>query len=89
MKVKQKKAEADQKVAESEGEARSKKALAEGEAQSILLKAKAQAEANRVLAESLTPVLVQYTAVEKWNGHLPTFSGTSPIPFINIGSTNK
>lgn len=89
LKVKQKKAEADQKVAEAEGESRSKKAIAEGEAQAILLKAEAQAKANRVLAESLTPVLVQYTTVEKWNGHLPTFSGVTPIPFINIGSTNK
>lgn len=90
LKVKQKQAEADQKVAEAEGEARSKKAIAEGEAQSILLRAKAQSEANRVLAESLTPVLVQYTAVEKWNGQLSQFSGGStPIPFINIGSTNK
>jgi regulator of protease activity HflC (stomatin/prohibitin superfamily) len=89
LKVKQKNAEADQKVAEAEGEARSKKAIADGEAQSILVKAKAQAEANRVLAESLTPVLVQYTTVEKWNGQLSQFSGASPIPFINIGSTNK
>ena len=89
LKVKQKNAEADQKVAEAEGEARSKKAIAEGEAQSILLKARAQAEANRVLAESLTPVLVQYTTVERWNGQLSQFSGASPIPFINIGSTNK
>jgi regulator of protease activity HflC (stomatin/prohibitin superfamily) len=89
LKVKQKKAEADQKVAEAEGESRSKKAIAEGESQAILLKAKAQSEANRVLAESLTPVLVQYTAVEKWNGQLSQFAGTSPIPFINIASTNK
>lgn len=90
LKVKQKKAEADQKVAEAEGEARSKKAIAEGEAQAILLKAEAQSKANRVLAESLTPVLVQYAAVEKWNGQLSQFgSGATPIPFINIASTNK
>lgn len=89
LKVQQMTAEANQKVAVAEGEARSKTAVAEGEAKAILVKAEAQAKANSVLASSLTPVLVQYAAVEKWNGHLSQFSGSTPIPFFNIASTNK
>lgn len=89
LKVKQIKAQADQAVAQAEGEARSKKAIAEGEALAILAKAKAQADANTLLAQSLTPALVQYAAVEKWNGHLPQFNGSSVVPFVNIGSTNR
>ena len=89
LKVQQMTAEANQKVAAAEGEARSKTAVAEGEAKAILVKAEAQAKANSVLAASLTPVLVQYAAVEKWNGHLSQFSGSTPIPFFNIASTNK
>ena len=88
LKVKQIKAQADQAVEQAAGEARSKKAIAEGEAQAILAKAKAQADANTLLSQSLTPALVQYTAIEKWNGHLPQFSGSSVVPFINVGSTN-
>lgn len=89
LKVKQTKAEADQQVAKAEGEARSKKAIAEGEAQAILVKAESQAKANLVLAQSITPVLVQYSAIEKWNGQLSQFSGSGAIPFINIGNTNN
>jgi regulator of protease activity HflC (stomatin/prohibitin superfamily) len=93
LKVKQTKAEADQQVAKSEGEARSKKALAEGEAQAILAKAKAQAEANTLLTQSMTQMLLQYDALQKWDGKLPTITtGSGVVPFINVGgvvSTNR
>lgn len=90
LKVQQTKAEADQKVAEADGLSRSKTAVAEGEAKAIFVKAEAQAKANLLVAQSITPGLVQYSAVEKWDGKLSQFSGgNSPIPFLNIGSTNK
>lgn len=88
-KVKQSKAEADQAIEKARGEKESNIAKAEGEAKSITLKADAQARANQILAQSLTPTLVQYEALQKWNGQLPVYNGGGVIPFVNIGSTNK
>ncbi len=64
--------------------AKAKVAEAEGDAQSTLVKAKAQAEANRMLQETLTPLLVQSKALDRWNGVLPQFSGGGAVPFVNL-----
>jgi len=58
-------------------------AQAEGEAQSVLVRAKAQAEANRLLNASLSPTLVNYRAVDKWNGVLPTVT-SGATPFLDL-----
>ncbi len=42
-------------------------AEAQGRAQAMTIDAKAQADANRIIAESLTPSLVQLKAIEKFN----------------------
>jgi regulator of protease activity HflC (stomatin/prohibitin superfamily) len=55
-------------------------ARAEAERQQI--EAEAQARANRLIAESITPELVQFMAVQKWNGQLP--AATSGMPFVNV-----
>jgi regulator of protease activity HflC (stomatin/prohibitin superfamily) len=64
--------------------AKAKVAEAEGDAQATLVKAKAQAEANRLLQETLNPLLVQSKAIDKWNGILPQFSGSGTVPFVNL-----
>jgi prohibitin 1 len=64
--------------------AKAKVAESEGDAQSTLVKAKAQAEANRLLQESLTPLLIQNKAIERWNGTLPQFTGGAAVPFLNL-----
>src|SRR5438093_900611 len=61
-----------------------KVAEAEGDAQAILVKAKAQAEANKLLQEALTPLLIQNKAIERWNGTLPQFTGGGAVPFLNL-----
>lgn len=71
-KVKQSKAEADQKIEE-----------ARGEAESITVVAKAKADANRILTESLTPQLLNYEALQRWDGVLPKVTGQT-IPFISL-----
>lgn len=84
--------EAAQKAIEAENKVRESKALAEqkieearGRAESRLLEAEAEATANRKIAESITPVLMQYQAIEKWDGVLPRFTGgDAPIPFIQV-----
>ena len=48
---------------------------ASGRAKAILTEAQAQAEANRLLAASITPTLVQYEMTKKWNGQMPQVTG--------------
>jgi len=72
-----------QVLAQREIEARQKVATAKGEAESILVVAQGQAKANEVLAASISPILVEYKSIEKWNGILPQVSGSS-IPFIDL-----
>jgi regulator of protease activity HflC (stomatin/prohibitin superfamily) len=64
--------------------AKAKVAEAEGDAQATLVKAKAQSEANKLLQESLTALLVQNKAIDRWNGALPQFTGGGAVPFIDL-----
>lgn len=64
--------------------AKARVAEAEGEAQATLVKAKAQAEANKALETTLTPMLVQSKAIDKWNGELPTYNGGGVLPFLSV-----
>src|SRR5262249_49950939 len=63
---------------------KAKVAEAEGDAQATLVKAKAQAEANKLLQESLTALLIQNKAIDRWNGTLPQFTGGGAVPFLNL-----
>jgi len=65
-------------------EAQQKVATAKGEAESILVVAQGQAKANDALSRSISPILVQYKGIEKWNGILPQVSGGA-VPFIDLG----
>ena len=60
-----------QVLAQREIEAQQKVATAKGESESILLVAQGQAKANEILSRSITPILVSYKGIEKWNGILP------------------
>jgi len=73
-----------QVLAQREIEAQQKVATAKGEAESIQVVAQGQARANDALSRSISPILVQYKSVEKWNGILPQVSGNA-VPFIDLG----
>ncbi|MGC1403274.1 MAG: prohibitin family protein [Thermodesulfobacteriota bacterium] len=73
-----------QVLAQREIEAQQKVATAKGEAESIQVVAQGQAKANDVLSRSISPILVQYKGIEKWNGILPQVSGGA-VPFIDLG----
>lgn len=75
---------AQQDVAQATGQANAVKAKAEGDAQAILTKAKAQATANDLLAKSLTQPLIQYEALQQWDGRLPLFTGGGGVPLIDV-----
>jgi regulator of protease activity HflC (stomatin/prohibitin superfamily) len=72
-----------QVLAQREIEAQQKVATAKGEAESILVVAQGQAKANDALSRSISPILVQYKSVEKWNGILPQVSGGA-VPFVDL-----
>jgi regulator of protease activity HflC (stomatin/prohibitin superfamily) len=73
-----------QVLAQREIEAQQKVASAKGEAESIQVVAMGQAKANEAISRSISPILVQYKGVEKWNGILPQVSGGA-VPIIDLG----
>lgn len=77
----------ENEVATARAEAQKAVAVAQGEADSRTIRAKAEAQANLIVSQSVTPELVRYLSVEKWNGALPTFTGGSgPIPFLDVSA---
>lgn len=72
-------------VAQSVAEANKEIAAANGVGQSKLIVAEAEAKAIKLKADALrdSPQLVQWEAVSKWNGQLPTVTGAA-TPFINL-----
>lgn len=75
---------AQNRVAQVEAEAKQKVAQAAGEAEAVLTRAKAEAEANRLITQSLSPQLMEYKRLEKWDGKLPQVTGGS-VPMIQLG----
>ena len=84
----------ENEVREAEAAANKSVAEAEGARQVKIKQAEGEAEANRKLAQSITPQLIQWRKLEiqqteanKWNGTLPTtvLGGSGAIPLINIG----
>ena len=73
------KIEATQKAIQAENEVRQAKA----EADKAVATARGEAEANNLKTRSLTPELIRYEAIQKWDGKLPHVTGGS-VPFINI-----
>lgn len=75
-------AEKDKEVAQIAAE--QKKIQAEGDAEATRIKAQAEADANREVAASLTPELIEKLKYEQWNGELPQVQGGS-TPIVNLG----
>jgi len=81
----QKAQQRENEVAQAKAEADKLVETARGEADSRLINAKAEAESIRIKGEALAenPKLVELSAIEKWNGVLPTITGGA-IPFVNV-----
>lgn len=80
------KAEASLRLSRAQAEAT--KIAAEGAAESAKKKADADAYANEKLSRSLTPQLVEYLKIMKWDGHLSQVSGGGGT-LINMGPPGK
>jgi len=73
----------ENELREAEAEAKKQIAKAEGQARCVVLQAQSEAEANNLLSKSITPELIQWQAVQKWDGNLPHVTGGA-VPFIPI-----
>lgn len=71
------------RITNAEAEAEAMKVRAQAEADAMMLKAEAEAKANQVIADSLTPDLINYHKIDKWDGKLPVVTGGSGT-FIDI-----
>lgn len=74
-------------VAQAQAEAQKVEAEAQGRAQAQLTIAEAEAKAITLKGEALrqNPNVVQMSAVEKWDGHLPTYNGVGALPMLDLG----
>ena len=77
------KTEQQQEIVVAEAEAKKKVIAAEAEANAIKTKADAQAKANQELAKSLNKDLINYQAVEKWDGVMPKVA-SSGNPLVSL-----
>lgn len=57
---------------------------AKAESQAILMKAESQAKANRLLNESITPEILEFNKINRWNGKLPTTTLGNQGAIINL-----
>lgn len=82
-------AEAARKVIAAQAEADAVKAKADAEAYALTTKAEAEAKANKQIADSITPELIDYNRINQWDGVMPTtLVGDSGdlTPILNIKS---
>jgi regulator of protease activity HflC (stomatin/prohibitin superfamily) len=84
-KVRQVKAEAEQAITQAHGQAEATREKAQGEADAILIRARSEAKANEIIRLSTSPAVLQYRALEHWDGKLPTFStGQTPMLTFDV-----
>lgn len=74
-------AQKEKEVAEINAE--KKLVEAQAQADATMIAAEAEAEANRKVAQSLTPELLDKIKYERWNGQVPTVSGSNAIVSID------
>jgi regulator of protease activity HflC (stomatin/prohibitin superfamily) len=83
-KVAQVKAEAEQQIAQAHGAAEAARQKAQGEADALLIRARGEAQANEIIRLSMTPAVLQYRALEKWDGKLPQYAGGDKMPLLTF-----
>lgn len=72
-------------------EAKNKTVEIEEKAKQTVLAAEAEAKSMQIRSQALSQnkSLVDYEAVQKWNGVLPQYMTGSAMPFLNLGSVSK
>jgi regulator of protease activity HflC (stomatin/prohibitin superfamily) len=84
--VAQVEAEATQAITQAHGAAEAARQRAQGEADALLINARAMAQANEIIRLSTTPAVLQYRAIEHWDGKLPGYNaGALPMLTFDVG----
>ena len=78
------KTEQEQAIVIANAEAEKKVISAKAEAEAIMAEAQANADANELLEKSLTPKVIAYQQIQKWNGVLPKVTGSDNGMLVNI-----
>ncbi|MBR5371631.1 MAG: prohibitin family protein [Oscillospiraceae bacterium] len=78
------KTEQEQAIVVAKAEAEKKVISAEAAATAIKTQAEAQAEANQLLNDSLTGLVLQNKMLEKWDGQLPKVNGGDSSLLLNV-----
>jgi regulator of protease activity HflC (stomatin/prohibitin superfamily) len=84
--VAQVEAEAQQAVTQAHGQAEAARQKAQGDADALLIRARAEAQANEIVRLSMTPAILQYRALEHWDGKLPEYNATQ-LPLLTFDVT--
>jgi regulator of protease activity HflC (stomatin/prohibitin superfamily) len=86
-KVRQVRAEADQAITQAHGAAEATREKAQGEADAVIIRSRAEAKANETIRLSVSPTVLQYRALEHWDGKLPQYNGGGQIPMLTIDAS--
>ena len=78
------KAEAEQAKVQAEGLKEAAMQRAEGEANAILIRARADATANEIIRLSATGAVLQWRALERWDGKLPMMQSGDKLPMLTF-----
>ncbi|MDE6833933.1 MAG: hypothetical protein K2J39_06805, partial [Ruminococcus sp.] len=78
------KTEQEQAIVIANAEAEKKVISAKAEAEAIMAEAQANADANELIEKSLTPKVIAYQQIQKWNGVLPKVTGSDNGMLVNI-----
>lgn len=71
------KLDAQTRLTKVQAEAQAKLISAEANAKAKLINANAESEANRILNQNISPNILEYFKIQKWDGKLPTVQGNS------------
>ena len=85
--VRQVRAEAEQNIAQAHGGAEAARQRAEGEADAILIRARADAKSNEIIRLSATGTVLQYRAIERWDGKLPMMQSGDKLPLLTFDTS--
>lgn len=79
-------------IEQAEAQATVTRTSAQAEADAMLIEAEAEAEANSIREESLTPNIIRYETISRWDGRLPmiqTGEENSIVPMIDLGDMSE
>lgn len=82
--VRQVKAEAEQAITQAHGAAEAARQKAQGDGDALLIKARSEAKANEIIRLSTTPAVLQYRAIQAWDGKLPMYQAGGQVPMLTF-----